>query len=406
MRLLYLCQRIPYPPDRGDRIPVFHHIRHLGQSHEVVVGSLAHPGTRPNGERLRKELGVGLIAPDHPVLRRGAGMARAFVRREPLSLGYFHSSGLQERIEAEAARKRFDAVIVFSSSMAPYAEGFRGTPRIMHFCDVDSRKWASLAEHSGGVKRRVYEREGRLLLEYERKIAAEFEASCVVSRNEAELFREHIPGIPVHILENGVDTGYFGALPRRPEGTRILFVGVMDYAPNVEAVTFFVERVWPAVRAARPEARFVIAGARPAKQVRALARAPGVEVTGYVPDIRTHLSPALLSIAPLAIARGVQNKILEAMAAGVPVLTTPQVAAGLPAGADELVFTAGRTEFSRVLLELLADDNAREERAQDALKYVRQNCGWESKMQVLDNLLAQMLETSRGSTCNGLKPSL
>jgi glycosyltransferase involved in cell wall biosynthesis len=131
-----------------------------------------------------------------------------------------------------------------------------------------------------------------------------------------------------------------------------------------------------------------------------------VEVTGYVPDIRTHLSPALLSIAPLAIARGVQNKILEAMAAGVPVLTTPQVAAGLPAGAEELVFTAGRTEFSRVLLELLADDNARKDRARRALKYVRQNCGWESKMQVLDNLLAQMLETSRGSTCNGLKPSL
>jgi glycosyltransferase involved in cell wall biosynthesis len=177
----------------------------------------------------------------------------------------------------------------------------------------------------------------------------------------------------------------------------------MDYAPKVEAVTFLVAKVWPAVRAARPEARFVIVGSRPAKKVRDLARAPGVEVTGYVPDIRTHLSAALVSIAPLAIARGVQNKILEAMAAGVPVLTTPQVAAGLPAGAEKLVFTAERTEFSRVLLEVLADDNAREERAQGALKYVRQDCGWEAKLQVLDDLLAQMLETSRGSLCNGLK---
>lgn len=390
MRLLYLCQRIPYPPDRGDRIPVFHHIRHLRQSHEVVVGSLTHPGTRPNAEMLRKELGVGLIAPDHPVLRRGAGMARAFVRREPLSLGYFSNSGLQEKIGAEAACRPFDAVIVFSSSMAPYAKGFRGTPRIMHFCDVDSQKWAGLAGHSGGFRRWVYGRESRLLLQYERAIAAEFEASCVVSRNEAELFRAHIPGVPVHTLENGVDTEYFGAVLRRPEGLRIVFVGVMDYAPNVEAVTFFVERVWPAVRAARPEARFVIVGSKPAKQVRDLARAPGVEVTGYVPDIRTHLSTALVSIAPLAIARGVQNKILEAMAAGVPVLTTPKVAAGLPAGAEELVFTAERTEFSRVLLALLADDNAREERARRALKYVRQNCGWEAKLQVLDDLLKRI----------------
>ncbi len=392
MKLLYLCQRIPYPPDRGDRIPVYHQIRYLCQKHEVVVGSLAHTGTQRNAEKLKKELGMQVIAPDHSSFRRSKEMIRAILRGSPLSLGYFRNPELQSRISLEISKDRFDAIITFSSSMAQYVEQCKQIPRIMHFCDVDSQKWKSMAETSRGVMRWIYWRESKILLEYERRIAAEFWASCVVSRNEADLFKRHIPGIPVNVIENGVDVEYFAAVPRRPEGLQIIFVGVMDYPPNVDAVSFFANQVWHSIRSVHPDARFIIVGSRPSKKVRNLSRIPGVEVTGYMPDIRKYLSSATVSIAPLAIARGVQNKIMEAMAAGVPVLTTPQVARGLPPGADQYVFTAEREaeSFSAALLELLKRGIARDEKAGEALKFVQQNCTWEAKLQTLDALLSQI----------------
>jgi len=393
MKILYLCQRIPFPPDRGDRIPVYHQLRRLREAHEVVVGSLAHTGTRKNAEMLEKEFGVKVLAPDHSRMSQIKGMISAFLRGQPLSLGYFRNSELQKMINAELNQNQFDAIIVFSSSMAQYVENPGRIPGIMNFCDVDSLKWESLAQKSYRPMNWIYLRESRTLLSYEQKIAASFDASCVVSRNEADLFRKYIPGITVDIIENGVDADYFSTFTRKTDGINIVFVGVMDYPPNVEAVIFFANHVWSKIREVNPNARFFIVGSKPVKSVLHLARIPGIEVTGYVPDVRMYLAVATISVAPLGTARGVQNKILEAMSAGVPVLTTPDVAKGLPEGAENLVFTAERNAeaFSFSLLDLIKNDAIREMRAAEATEFIRRNCAWEMKLRALDALLDRVV---------------
>jgi sugar transferase (PEP-CTERM/EpsH1 system associated) len=388
MRMLYLCQRIPYPPDKGDRIPVFHQIRMLSGSHEVVVGSLAHKDER-NADELTKKLGIKVIAPRHSILRRAQGMVSSFLRNKPLSLGYFESRNLQSLVDSEITKKQFDAVIVFSSSMAQYLEKHKHIPRIMHFCDVDSEKWRDLAQKSKTPLCWIYKRESRTLLQYERNLANESRISCVVSHSEADVFRKRIPGIPVKVLENGVDVEYFSSFRRKPQGLRVVFIGVMDYPPNIDAVSFFAELVWSKIRAAYPQARFLIIGSKPVRSIRRMAKIPGIQITGYVPDVRPYLASATLTIAPLAIARGVQNKVLESMAAAVPVLTTPVVVRGLPAGAERHIFVAEREPevFGSALMNLLENRAALDEKGIKAQEFVQQHCSWETKLRALEDLL-------------------
>jgi sugar transferase (PEP-CTERM/EpsH1 system associated) len=387
MKILYLCQRIPYPPDRGDRIAAFHQIRHLRNKHDVVVGSLATGGSAKNVDGLVKELGVRVICSNQSVIHQIHGMAQSMLWGRPLTLGHFKNRNLQRRINALLSQERFDAILVFSSSMAQYVEFVRDIPRIMHFCDLDSQKWTDLSESRKGPMRWIYSREGRLLLKYERKIAHAFNYSCFVTDHEAQLFRKYIPDVPVNVLENGVDVDFFSSLPWSPSDLNLVFVGVMDYPPNVEAVTYFVEKIWPSFITKHKHARFRIVGSRPSRSVQRLASQPGIEVTGYVSDIRPYLASATMLVAPLEIARGVQNKVLEAMAAGVPVLTTPVVAKGLPPGAESAVFVEERSAFSSALLDLAANQDACKKKAADAQDLIMRSGSWEHKLGQLDRLL-------------------
>src|SRR5690606_36341580 len=276
MKILYLAQRLPYPPNRGDRIPTFNHIRFLSLSHEVHVASLLESELEEEYVAKLQDWAESVTAEMQSLLNRGIGMVWALLTGRPLSLGHFNNTRFHKRVHQLIEDVGIEAVVVFSSSMAQYVEAFPGLTRVMNFCDMDSQKWVDLSHHAGFFRKWIYRREARLLLEYERFVARTFSASCVVTASEADLFREPMPGSEISVVANGVESDRFAECARVPAACELTFVGMMDYGPNIEAVGFFVEYIWPKIRKRHPEARFNIVGARPTREVKALAATPGV----------------------------------------------------------------------------------------------------------------------------------
>jgi sugar transferase (PEP-CTERM/EpsH1 system associated) len=390
MNLLYLSQRLPFPPDRGDRIATFNHIRYLARGHRVFVASLIQSAGEMKHINEIEKIAVKASVERQGRIAAAWGMGMALLKNQPLSIGYFCNARLRCEIAKLIRDYKIEAAIAFSSSMAQYLEPYNRLLRVIYFCDVDSQKWLDLSKKCGGLKSWIYRREARLLLEYEKKIARSFSASCVVAEGEAQLFRRLIPGAQVDVVENGVDFDYFGSLSRQSSNMELVFVGVMNYPPNEEAVQYFVREIWPLLLARMPSLHFTIVGSHPTKAVRALAGVPGVTVTGYVNDVRPYFARAALAVAPLAIARGIQNKILEAMAAGIPVLTTPTVAGNLPAEVRALIDVEERQpeKFANAVLRVLDNPDKCMERSRRAMDFIHKRYSWESKIRRLEELIA------------------
>ena len=313
MRILYICQRVPYPPNRGDKIASYNAIRFLAERHEVIVACLASSQEDlRHAEELRAQ-GFRVEAEALGAARQKWSAIRALVSGEPLSVAYFRSKGLARRIERCVRETPVDIVITFSSSMGQYARLAGDVPLIADFVDLDSRKWDLYCRFHRLPRRAVYRLEERRLLAYERELA--MRAHCTLLRTEAEKSdcERLIPGARVEVLSNGVDLEYFRATPGQVDARSradIVFTGVMDYFPNVQGVTFFAREVLPLVRLRHPDATFTIVGASPTREVERLAALSGVEVTGRQSDIRPFLARARVAAVPLLLARGIQNKVL------------------------------------------------------------------------------------------------
>ncbi len=393
--LLFLCHRIPYPPNKGDKIRAWHMLQHLARRYRVHLGCLADdPADLEHLPMLR-----GLCASVAcPRIDPGRQRLRALTRLRPgrpLTLDYFHHAGLQQWVRQTLSGSPRAGLFVFSSAMAQYVLGHEASgPAILDMVDVDSEKWASYAARSRLPMRPVWAREGRTLLAYERRIAARFDHTLFVSEDECRRFVELAPESRDRAgwVENGVDLVYFsaaraGADPYGGARRAIVFTATMDYRPNVDAAHFFAHKVMPLLRARHPDAAFHIVGANPTAAVRALVALPGIRVTGAVPDMRPYLAHAALAVAPLRIARGIQNKVLEAMAMGRPVLVSPQALEGLRAqpGRDLLVADAPDAMAARAG-EIL--DGAHAGLGLAARAAVERCYPWEVTLRGLDRLLA------------------
>ena len=389
MRIFFICQRVPFPPDRGDKIATFNEIRHLATAHEVHVFCLG-DGVRD----LDNIPGLRDYAKSVTAVRLGRRASRlralgALIAGGPLSVAAFDEPGLHRAIEQKFETMQPDLIIVYSGNVAQYAEPFAQVPRIMQFSDLDSLKWGQYAARTRAPMKWIYATEQRRLLAYEQHIARSFSHALVCTAVEQRDFERLIPGVPVSLVGNGVDLDLFRSAGRTKRPGSMVFTGVMDYLPNVDAVCWLCDEILPSVQAKIPAASLTICGSRPAAAVRRLATRPGVRVTGWVADTRPYLDEAQLFAAPLRLARGIQNKLLEAMAMGLPCVTsTIAWNATAIARGEGIVASDDPKEFVAHIVRLLRHDEYRALMAQRARGAVEAHYRWEMQMARLDRVIA------------------
>ncbi len=404
MKILYLSHRIPYPPNKGDKIRSFNEIKHLSCFHEVDLAALVdNPDDFRYESDLKQYCSRVVLAPLYPLRGKIKGLFRLF-QGQPLSAGYFYSGFLQKKIDLLLSQKDYDAIVCFSSPMAEYLYAsqsgndlFSGKkhPRlIMDFCDLDSDKWRQYAQNSIFPLNLIYRMEYNLLLEYEKKINRDFDRSIFISQQEADLFYHLYPrACKISVIPNGVDHQYFSPqgsdLPiAEKKGPVLLFTGAMDYYANVDGVCRFCTDIFPIIKAKYPDAQFYVVGSKPDPRVRELEKIRDVHVTGFVQDIRPYYEMADVSVIPLRIARGVQNKVLEAMSMGKAVVATPTAAKGIAADHQGNLRIADTAEdFARSVFVFLENENLRRQVGSNLRSFVKKHYDWESNMKYLEELL-------------------
>jgi sugar transferase (PEP-CTERM/EpsH1 system associated) len=389
LRIFYVCRRVPFPPDRGDKIAAFNMISHLAARHELHVFCLG-DGRKDlaNVPRLRACAKSVTAVPVSGLAIKSRAL-RALFTGAPLSVAALNEAALHRAIQRKFAELRPDLMIVYSCNVAQFAEHFPDAPRIMHFGDLDSLKWQMYSRRSGLPLQWVYTLEAHRLLDYERRIARGFSHALVHTDAEKHDFERLIPGVPVSVVGNGVDLDYFRSAGETKQQASLVFTGVMDYRPNVDAVLWFCDEILPIIQSEIPETKFTICGSRPARPVRRLAQRRGVTVTGRVPDARPYLDRAEIFVAPLRMARGVQNKVLEALAMGLPCVVSRAVWRGtvIPDG-EGILATDGPEEFARHVIALLRDGTRRAEMSRSARSSAEANYRWEAQLAHLDAVIA------------------
>ena len=450
MKILYLAHRIPYPPNKGDKIRSFNEIKYLSQKHEIHLACLADDPRDLKYENDLKHLckSTNVVLINSKIAKFKSGFY--LFSKKPLSVPYFYSKKLQQTIDHLLSTNDYDAIFCFSSPMAEYvfksrvlspqsivhsqkAEDYQPSTNkpatisqkpltnnhrpsninyklstsnhqpklIVDFVDVDSDKWAQYSKYARFPKSWIYALEGRRLADYEKNVAVTFDHSIFVTQAEVEVFKKLNPHIQSIIaISNGVDLDYFCPTFSQEQASRnqspetsnqqpvIVFTGAMNYYANIDGVVWFAKEILPLIKKEIPAIQFYIVGSNPTKEVLSLSSNNGVTVTGYVPDTREYLNKAMVVVVPLRIARGIQNKILEAMAMGIPVVATPQAFEGIEAQPERDVILGENVEkIAEGVLKLIREASLRKSLGDNARRVTEKNYCWTKNLEMLDSIL-------------------
>jgi sugar transferase (PEP-CTERM/EpsH1 system associated) len=394
--VLYLVHRVPHPPDKGDRIRSYHLLRYLSHRANVHLACLADEPVSAESAAALEGLCARVAVVPLGNWSRWLRAPGSLLGGRSISEGVFYSPALVEVLRGWARGTSFHVALASASSMVPYLrlDELRPVPAVVDLMDVDSQKWLDYAAAERGFRARLYETEGRRLRELEQTLPSWARAVTLVSDAEAELFRRFCSWEGVHAVTNGVDLNYFRPADPPPPEDGCVFVGALDYRPNVDAACWFAKEVWPAIRRRHPDARLRLVGRQPVADVTRLARVPGVEVIGQVPDVRPYVAASAVAVVPLRIARGIQNKVLEAMAMAKPVVASPQGLNGLGSRLDLPALTASeRPEWVEHVVRLLNNPALRRQLGAAGRDYVEAHHDWDHCLEPFGPILGLPAET-------------
>ena len=392
--LLYLVHRLPFPPNKGDKVRSFHLLKHLAARHRVFLGTfIDDPQDEAYVDALAPYcagLHIARLTPRIAKLRSLTGL----LANEALTMPYYRNSGLQAWVNDTLREQQIDAAVIFSSAIAQYVSGFPQLRTLVDFVDVDSAKWTQYAPNHRWPMSWLYRREGERLLAFERSVAQRATRSFFVTENETDLFCRSAPEClgRVEAMCNGVDAEFFSpgqslASPYAAGSRALVFTGAMDYWPNIDAVSWFAAEVLPRLLPLWPGLRFYIVGRSPAPAVQALA-SEHIVVTGTVDDVRPYLQHADVVVAPLRLARGIQNKVLEAMAMALPVVASEECAGAVDAVPESDFLTAATPEdYLRQIEALLLDPQRATAMGKAARERVLARYSWDAHLSRIDRHL-------------------
>jgi polysaccharide biosynthesis protein PslH len=386
--ILFITNRVPFPPDKGDRIRTFHEIDHLVKSHDVYCACFTHSRREAGSAVALKRWCKDVIAIPWRKTTAAIRAASGWMRGKALTESAYASHDMTRRLRRWSDQIDFDAVIAFSSMMAPYALEVPARRRILDLCDVDSEKWLDYARETRFPASALWRTEGMRVRQLERRCFDAFDATVVITERERQLLEPFADAEQVHVVSNGVRIDA-GRIPVSTGCAAVIgFLGTMDYAPNVQGVCWFAKHVWPLVRKELPFARFMIIGRNPTRAVRKLASLPGVIVTGEVADARRYLARCRVVVAPLKIARGIPNKVLEAMAAKRPVVATSAVAATIEAEPErEIIVADDPIEMAEKVVGLSWHDGKCEKIGAAGQQFVMSRHRWEDSMRRFEEIV-------------------
>lgn len=389
MRVLLLTHRLPYAPNRGDRLRAYHMLRALGAVGVVDVVSLVHDREEASHVPDLRGLAERVVTLPVSRLRGFARGCAALLGSAPLTHALLDSPGAEAALRALVAERPPDVVLAYCSSMArfAFAPPLSQWPAVVDLVDVDSAKWRAMAAAAAWPMSAVYARESRQLSRFEAHVARTAAATLVVNARERDALQAIDASADPIVLQNGVDVGHFASPYGPTPRPAVVFSGVMNYAPNASGAVWLAREVWPRVRRQRPDATLTLVGASPGRAVRDLGRLdPSITVTGSVPSVREYLWDAAVAVAPMSIARGVQNKVVEAVAAGLPCVVSPAVYEGVPQEvAPACIARTTPSDFADAIVDLLARSPA--ERRTIAARGDLARLDWSHRMAPLGPIL-------------------